>query len=217
MTNNKTKIVPLDEFLSTYKQLEQAIRDVNGTSATVLDYEGGLSDSDVRDKLVQCRRIRNYAQHTPDAESFLAVTEGMLAFLKSLISRIEAERTVAGKMAKKVKALTMASTLRDVFAWMVKNETDFAPVVADEKNHYLGCVTIGMVKAVMAKSGEADAVLEASFRSLERGAAEHMMLIEERMPIDDRSAELLDDGGTLVVYKGDGRYVGIVSRKAGNW
>ena len=213
MAGKKQGMASLESFLETYKKLEQAIRDAKGRDFTVADYESTLSGPD-RDKLSLCRKFRNYAQHNPDAGSFLAVTDGMITFVSSMASAVEASRTFAGKLARRIKAVGASDNISMACSWMAKWGTDAAPVVNSD-GKYIGLVTMELAKTTLAKgAGESPiAELTRSFPAV----VQNIFPVREDEAIDLERSASLAAGGTLIVVRTDGRYLGIISRKAGNW
>ncbi len=222
----KTKYVPVTEFLETYKRLEEMVRQVYGADATVLSYESKLSTEE-QDHMSLCRRMRNYAQHHSDADAYVGVTEPMLKFLKAHVQAVAAARDTVGKLAKKIRALPLSADTSAACAWSLRQGTDFAPVV-DKGGRIVGYVDDVTIKQVVCKlsSGHARPVLSLQKTGIDLPKTLRTPFGME-LPADTVFSDLfaspeyagfLERNGTVVVVQGaDRKYVGILSKKVGNW
>lgn len=124
-------IISLDTFLEEYKAFERAVCGAdhlenlswiaNGTTSvdSVFSLENCIPDQDTKDKIKVCRMLRNYAQHHPDAGSFLAVSAEEIAFLHQRTEEILClNGTVKDIMIRCQAALTDKNTLADFAAAM---------------------------------------------------------------------------------------------------
>lgn len=219
---SRKNIVAIDDFITTYKLLEQRLREVHGAEYTVFDYEKTL-DIDEQDKMSICRKLRNYIQHNSDSNEFVVVTASMQSFIEQHINRVSQGRTTAGKIAKKVKPLNLLSSVRDVCVWMKKWDTDCAPIV-DDAGIFAGFVDIDMVRNVIARRTEGETIVVG--KQLIVGGLWFNKLRDVQPPMRTESEVItnadvisfLDKGGTVfVINEDETKYIGIISKKAGNW
>lgn len=129
-------------FLEEYKRLEQAVSNSPlekitwidphkaGSIQTIYDLEAASLDSEICEKLKLCRIIRNYAQHNPGAQSFIATTQEMIDFVSGIAHEFESiDGTVKDIMTKfPATTITEASTLQECIATMSKKKSSWVPV-----------------------------------------------------------------------------------------
>lgn len=207
-------------FLETYKFLEEMLRQAYGAEMSVLEYENRLTPEE-QGRMAMCRRIRNYAQHHTDAESFVGITEPMLRFITSHAQMAASARNTVDKVAKKVKPLTTTADVKDICAWRLKYGTDFAPIV-DKNACVIGFVDDEYLMRMICKSV---LVTVSEFMSMHTATLSDKLstargreLGSSEMLSQPEFAEFLDNGGTIAVTReSDRKYLGILSRKVGNW
>lgn len=133
----------ITSFLEQYKRLEQAISNsasldkiswIDPPKAhsiqSIYDLEAASLDSEITEKLKLCRIIRNYAQHNPGAQSFIAATQEMVDFISGTAHEIESiDGTVKDIMTKfPATTLTEVSTLQDCLTVMTKKKSSWLPI-----------------------------------------------------------------------------------------
>lgn len=137
MTKNN---VLLEQFLDEYKAFERAACSsarLSGLSWTcnatpsidsIFALENYIEDQDIKDKIKTCRMIRNYAQHHPDAASFLAVSQEEISFLHELTREIICLNGVAKDiMVRCATPLTDKNTLSDFALAMISKNLSVYP------------------------------------------------------------------------------------------
>lgn len=218
MAQSKTRTVSVGTFLETYKFLEEMLRQAYGADMSVLEYENRLTPEE-QGRMAMCRRIRNYAQHHTDAESFVGITEQMLQFITAHAQAAASARNTADKIAKKVKPLTLASDVKAICAWRLKYGTDFAPVV-DKNMCVIGFVDDNVLLQMICKAYDTLSVyiLAGGKLSEELNTTRGMEICDNQMVSEPKFVEFLDRDGTVTVMRdADRKYLGILSRKVGNW
>lgn len=129
------KCVNMDDFLSTYKELESFVSQNHGQS--VFEYESGL-DSEIGKKLQLCRNMRNYVQHNKDGYQFVVVSEDMLAFLKGLCLQERSLLTTTKDMiVKPFVKRKLSDTVLSGAKLLVSKKLECIPVLDDDK-HLVG-------------------------------------------------------------------------------
>lgn len=187
---------------------------------SVLEYENRLTPEE-QGRMAMCRRIRNYAQHHTDAESFVGVTEPMLRFITSHAQMAASARSTVDKVAKKVKPLTTTADVKDICAWRLKYGTDFVPIV-DKNACIIGFVDDEYLMRMICKSVLMTVSefmsLHTAMLSDKLSTARGRELGSSEMLSQPELAEFLDNGGTITVTReSDRKYLGILSRKVGSW
>ena len=144
-----------EQFLNTYKELEQTIAAAEDLSkvewcvfqgalpageAPVFFLENHMADSARQAKLRMCRLIRNYIQHNPDAEGFVIVSKPMVLFLNDLVSDISRVRLSAKDVMKRITLPTDTTTIAEAAEMLLKKKVPFLPVVDSDKV-FLGVVS----------------------------------------------------------------------------
>lgn len=76
----------IEDYILLYKRIEQNIKRMPGApaDANMKWFEDHVTDKSTQAKLRLCRLIRNYAQHEPDFEAFLSISDGMFDFLNGI-------------------------------------------------------------------------------------------------------------------------------------
>lgn len=132
----------ITSFLEEYKRMEQAVNSgalekiawIDTSKAesiqTIYDLEVASTDPEISEKLKLCRMLRNYAQHNPGAQSFIAVTQEMVDFVSGIAHEIESiDGTVKDIMIKfAATTITEANTLQECIAAMAKKRSSWLPV-----------------------------------------------------------------------------------------
>lgn len=134
------KQVHLDSFLTAYKEFETAVSsahdlgkldyidDTCDTVDSVFSLENLITDTEVKDKIRTCRIIRNYAQHHPDAERFLCVSDAMFNYLEARTKDILLLNGAAKDIMRRCSMnLTEESTLAEFSSAMAKADTAVYP------------------------------------------------------------------------------------------
>lgn len=123
MTKNN---VGLDQFLEEYKTFERSVCSSDKLAAlpwtadtvppvdSVFSLENYIVDQEIKDKIKICRMLRNYAQHHPDADAFLAVSAEEVTFLHTLVEQIiRLEGAAKDIMVRCPVSMTDKNTLAD--------------------------------------------------------------------------------------------------------
>lgn len=218
MAKNKTGTVPIRTFLEAYKFLEEMLRQAYGSDMSVLEYENKLAPEE-QSRMAMCRRIRNYAQHHTDAESFVGITEQMFRFVTAHAQAAALARNTADKIAKKVKPLTLFSNAADICAWRLKYDTDFAPVV-DTDRCVVGFADDSVLLQMVCKSYDSiyTYILTGEKLPEKLNTARGTEICDDKTVSQPEFADFLDKNGTVAVVRdADRKYLGILSRKVGNW
>ena len=223
MPNENARLCKTEAFLDIYKLLEYRIREAYGNDKSVLEYESMISAED-KEKLRMCRMIRNFLQHNPDAKSFVVVTGSMFEFMNSLCVRVLNDMKTAGKIAKKVKVPTISSNVKDICAWMLKYDACFAPVT-DEHGKYVGFVDERMVKEMIQKSADLEGTSVGVFFGKKFSVydtPESGFIVDKFRLLSTVDNSCFNDclsnnGLCVVVEESSLKFLGIISRKAGNW
>lgn len=133
----------ITSFLEQYKRLEQAVSNSGSLDKiswidppkahsiqSIYDLEAASLDSEITEKLKLCRITRNYAQHNPGAQSFIATTQEMVDFISETAHEIESiDGTVKDIMIKfPATTITEANTLQDCITIMAKKKTPWLPI-----------------------------------------------------------------------------------------
>ena len=153
----------LAAFLEQYKRMEQAVNNSTSLSKiswidphkassvrTIYDLESASLDADILEKLKLCRIVRNYAQHNPGAQSFVAATQEMVDFVSEVALEIESiGGTVKDLMIKvTATAITETSTLQDCLAMMEKKKMQWLPI-AGKTREPIACISEHTVCAAL--------------------------------------------------------------------
>ena len=150
-------IKPINDFLTVYKKLENALFDIDVQNLKKVSWldadnyddedinvfwlENHAKDGSIQNKLRLCRMIRNYAQHNEDYKSFLAMQSDMILFINKVLKDLGCIDKTAGQLCKKVQALSEKSILSDCCTALINKKTDWLPVVDSKSNKCLGIVT----------------------------------------------------------------------------
>lgn len=150
-------IKPINDFLTVYKKLENALFDIDVQNLKKVSWldadnyddedinvfwlENHAKDGSIQNKLRLCRMIRNYAQHNEDYKSFLAMQSDMILFINKVLKDLGCIDKTAGQLCKKVQALSEKSILSDCCTALINKKTDWRPVVDSKSNKCLGIVT----------------------------------------------------------------------------
>lgn len=150
-------IKPINDFLTVYKKLENALFDIDVQNLKKVSWldadnsddedinvfwlENHAKDGSIQNKLRLCRMIRNYAQHNEDYKSFLAMQSDMILFINKVLKDLGCIDKTAGQLCKKVQALSEKSMLSDCCTALINKKTDWLPVVDSKLNKCLGIVT----------------------------------------------------------------------------
>ena len=150
-------IKPINDFLTVYKKLENALFDIDTQNLKKVSWldadnsddedinvfwlENHAKDGSIQNKLRLCRMIRNYAQHNEDYKSFLAMQSDMILFINKVLKDLGCIDKTAGQLCKKVQALSEKSILSDCCTALINKKTDWLPVVDSKSNKCLGIVT----------------------------------------------------------------------------
>ena len=150
-------IKPINDFLTVYKKLENALFDIDVQNLKKVSWldadnsddedinvfwlENHAKDGSIQNKLRLCRMIRNYAQHNEDYKLFLAMQSDMILFINKVLKDLGCIDKTAGQLCKKVQALSEKSILSDCCTALINKKTDWLPVVDSKSNKCLGIVT----------------------------------------------------------------------------
>ena len=178
----------IDTFLEEYKKLETAIR--NETGSTVLDYENTMQQ-DLAEKIKVCRIMRNYAQHNADYVRFLAATADMCDFLRNMTKDVEKDRLRAGDKCKKLQALTLKMSLKDIV----------------QDNLPYGIYTREMLVAGLATAGRLTSSLSSVYdEKASKKALKQVFIVKKETKLD----EYKPWDKLLVCNEKTGKYEGII-------
>lgn len=193
----------IDTFLEEYKKLETAIR--NETGSTVLDYENTMQQ-DLAEKIKVCRIMRNYAQHNADYVRFLAATADMCDFLRNMTKDVEKDRLRAGDKCKKLQALTLKMSLKDIVQAFAKTKSEWLCIV-DQDNLPYGIYTREMLVAGLATAGRLTSSLSSVYdEKASKKALKQVFIVKKETKLD----EYKPWDKLLVCNEKTGKYEGII-------
>lgn len=133
-----------DEFIITYKELENVVRD---EYSSVREYEESLDDETSK-KLQLCRIMRNYIQHNVDYEKFVVITPAMQSFLTDQLRKVESKNAVLKDMmlskAKYGCFFDKKTPIMDVAVTLRKKKQNVGVIVGQD-----GCVEGFISKAMI--------------------------------------------------------------------
>lgn len=131
MSNKQT-----DQFLTSFKALESAIRQELAPMSSVLDYENVLAEKKKNtesEKLKLCRIVRNYLAHNDT--DFMVPSKDMIDFIDDLtVEILSSNGTAKDKMSTLAKygSLSTSATLMDACTVLGKKKLSEIPVINDD-------------------------------------------------------------------------------------
>lgn len=144
-TNNKTIN---EEFLESYKKLEQLMQEIENCSIYEYENKGKISDADAN-KLSFCRYARNFCVHNADSKTFITVTQPMVNFINKLTNDIQKSVLKAKDVCiipSKSKYISKDTTMDIIAPTLTKQ--DFV-LIMDENKKILGQITKNMILKMM--------------------------------------------------------------------
>lgn len=152
-----------DDFIATYKELEEAIvkkhpkvgesRDVSPIRWAEDNYPDKIS------KLRYCRNTRNYVQHEGDYEKFISISPEMIVFMQEFIGELVG---TAKSMSKGLKTCSVLPT-DTVFNAAKKMKKESSILVADQDQIYgilyEGDIKVSFANELLTKKTKVSAVI----------------------------------------------------------
>lgn len=145
-----------DQFLKSYKELEETCRGLNIDLKNLADDIGEVDGN----KLNICRQMRNYMSHNSEA-NFLSASKSQISFIQSLNKKMKEKDDICSKhMRKKLDSFSCTTNEKcsDVVNRMVKVKAEYFLVLDStnqaysDKSMIKGVVSIYSVAAGLAAS-----------------------------------------------------------------
>ena len=213
MTKNN---VGLEQFLEEYKAFERAVCSSDKLAAlpwvtdtlppidSVFSLENYIVDQEIKDKIKICRMLRNYAQHHPDAEAFLAISAEEISFLHSLTEQvIRLEGVAKDIMVRCPVSMTDKNTLADFAQAMADKHLSVYPY----KNKSGEFSVLSQEDIVAALGAGATAKQKISV-AIKAKAKLHLEFVYQNTPI----VQLPDKGIVIVLTQTRDKAIGVICK-----